>query len=171
MFAKTDETSWLKFSEHFKQWLSPTAMIKMSSHQLTFFPIYFCSGDLEYVSVRVGRKTGGEAVWSVNSVLGSFSAAEVLFPQCESPSACYHIWEADWHPDMGGGDYRGARAWCGPGHWMTFLFFFNLHHHLPLQWLNKHVMVVHIPGFIIADSMSKFHNFTLRLQILSVGEK
>lgn len=36
-------------------------------------------------SLRVGRKTGGEAVRSVNSVLGSVSDAEVLFPQRESP--------------------------------------------------------------------------------------
>lgn len=36
-------------------------------------------------SLRVGRKTGGEAVRSVNGVLGSVSAAGVLFPQRESP--------------------------------------------------------------------------------------
>ena len=58
-----------------------------------------------------GEKAGGWAVRDINSVLSSLLAVKVPLPQHESPSMCYHSWEADCLPEMGEGRReRGAGA-------------------------------------------------------------
>lgn len=110
-------------------------------------------------SVRAGWGTGGEAVWSVNSGLGSVLAAEVSFPQCESASAALPHVRGRLAPLIWVVGMLGMQAWCSAWCWsFELMFFFFFPKFISTLWPTVTTQVCN-------EIHCKFHNWVFRLHI------